>query len=926
MTKNNSHNGDSESLPLTPGLRAPMLPMATAEEASSVDIVTVSPISQKNELNTLMGVYIPCMLSILGAILFLRLSWAVGQAGFFGVLGIFLIAGSAVFLTALSLSAISTNGTMGGGGAYYMISRSLGPEFGGAVGIIFYFANAFGTTFYLVAFADNVTDTFLDSSGVWTKIMIASIALLMTLLAAWIGADFFSKLNALIISLIVVSILTAVLSLSFGDEFGCTQNNSPDGIFGFTGFNSTTFNDNLTPDYGFIVDDATGVEDPNERYTFFGIFAIVFPAMTGIMAGANLSGDLKDPGRSIGIGTINAIWSSMVIYISLAFLVAWTVTGEYLRENVQAMQQVACWPAGEYFIVLGIVLSTLSSALGALSGAARVLQAFCKDFTEIGESNSRFGNRLLTLLRFFSYGTPGKNEPRYAVLLTWAIAQALLLLGSLDLLASIITNCFLLTYFFTNFACFVLKISGAPNFRPRFRYFSWHTALLGAILNIVIMFLASPIFATVSIVLMLLVFGLIVYSAPQVPWGDVSQALIYHQVRKYLLRLDERKSHPKFWRPSVLLIVDDPLTSLGLIDFCNNLKKGGLYVIGDVMVGNLQTIGGACVQLQDKWNDFIPRIQVKAFSEVVLAPNFRSGCQTLMLSAGLGGMRPNTVVIPFLTDDVGGNPHPLQRQESQHNVTGDAIEALEEVARVHESIAEDARARTLGTGQPISTNHAGYRGGGREEDFVGIIRDALFLNKNLLVARDFHLLDKNLIVSQVKFKNDGTSLKKSDREAFTIDIWFTDELDAEDLTSYSGGLSLMMQLAHGLNRTDIWQECTNIRIVHLLRDKQGDEQMLRYHHDRLQQYLLESRVKADFEVLVLDEVLPGRSVSQTTNEFMRAHTTKTAVLFLNLPLPPDANREEDTEYVESLATLTDGLPPTILSLSGQNQTVIATAI
>ena len=876
-----------ESVAITPGMSVPMI-KDQGGESSHANVI------QKNELNTLMGVYIPCMLSILGAILFLRLSWAVGQTGYLGVLGIFAIAGSAVLLTALSISAISTNGSMGGGGAYFMISRSLGPEFGGAVGIIFYFANAVGATFHLVAFADNVVDTFWPDTSPWLRVLVASIALFMTLIGAWIGASFFSKLNAVILALIAVSVISAILSLSFGDAFGCTAEHE-NGISGFTGFNLTTFTNNLTPNYGGIRDDPADEPSTTEFYTFFRVFTIIFPALTGIMAGANLSGDLKDPGRSIGTGTIYAILSSAAVYLILGFLVTWTIEFEYLQDNVQAIQNISCWPSGKYFIMLGIVCSTLSSALGQLTGAARVLQAFCKDFSEIGENNAVFGNkRLVKVLRFFSYGSPGKNEPRYAVILTWAIAQSVLLLRRLDLLASIMTNCFLLTYFFTNFACFVLKVTGAPNFRPRFRYFSWHTALLGAVLNIVIMFLSSWIFASISIVLLSIVFFGIVYASPQVPWGDVSQALIYHQVRKYLLRLDERKNHVKYWRPSILLIVDEPMQSMGLIDFCNNLKKGGLYVIGDVLVGNLRSIGDRCSQLQDQWTHLIPEINVKAFSEVSVAETFRSGCQTLMISAGLGGMRPNTVVLPFLMDHSQGPT--LVRQNS---VSTGAFETLQEVERIHN---RETR-RTA-------------------EEFVDIVRDVLFLNKNLLVARDFHLLDKDLIVSQVS--------KKSQQEQVYIDIWFTDELEADDLLSYSGGLSLMMQLAHGLNRTDIWQECSTIRIVHLLRkqmDEHVSDEMLQYHREQLQLLLIDSRVKAESEVLVM-RLKEEEDVNHTTNTFLQQNTTQSAVIFLNLPVPPpeDQDTQADIKYVDGLTTLTNNLPPTILALAGQRLTVIATEI
>lgn len=759
-------------------------------------------------------------------------------------------------------------------------------------------------------------ETFLSDPGLWIKIMVASIALFLTLGAAWIGADFFSKLNAIIFSFIVISITTAIASLFFGSAFGCTEDNS-DGINGFTGIDSGTFSDNFGSNYGPVVDDNTGVASETEVYNFFRIFGIVFPAMTGIMAGANLSGDLRDPGRSIGRGTLYAIGSSLVVYAGLAALVASSLEFTYLQNNKQALQEATCWPGGKYFIVLGIVSSTMSSALGAMTGAARVLQAFCKDFSTIGESNTKFGSPVLKVLRLLAKGTPDKNEPRNAVLLTWAIAQALLLLGSLDLLASIITNCFLLTYFFTNFACFILKISGAPNFRPKFRYFSWHTALLGAILNVVIMFLASPLFATISIVLMMLVFGIIVYSAPEVPWGDVSQALIYHQVRKYLLRLDERKAHPKFWRPSILLIVNNTQRPMGLIDFCNNLKKGGLYVIGDVILGNLETTGNACLKLQDEWNSCIPKLNVKAFSEVVLADTYRRGCQSLMLSAGLGGMKPNTVVLPLLLEDL---------PEIELNVDSN-----------HPLSASSPRRNTISPSQDCIPQHGSatcpkvLSSAEKSAEFVGVIRDALFLNKNLLVAKDFDNFDKELIVSQVKYGqgSNGKALKKSKRNVKYIDIWFTDDLDTDDLLTYSGNLSLMIQLAHGLNRTDIWQECSNLRIVHLVPVEPGlpsTHKMVAEKRNRLESILNECRVEAALEVFAMD-LLPNESIHAQKNAMMRQHTDNTAVLFINLPLPvKESNAVTDSQYMFDIAALTHCLPPTVLSVSGKHQTVIATEI
>ena len=148
----------------------------------------------------------------------------------------------------------------------------------------------------------------------------------------------------------------------------------------------------------------------------------------------------------------------------------------------------------------------------------------------------------------------------------------------------IISSFFCLSYATVNFAALVLALAGTPNWRPRFKYFSWQTALLGVGLNLVVLFLIDPLYAGISIAILMLVFVWVVYTGPVTEWGDVSQAILFHQVRKYLLRLDPAKTHVKFWRPSVLLLVDN--IDGPLISFCNNLKKGGLYVIGTALVGD----------------------------------------------------------------------------------------------------------------------------------------------------------------------------------------------------------------------------------------------------------------------------------------------------------------------------------------------------
>ena len=265
-------------------------------------------------------------------------------------------------------------------------------------------------------------------------------------------------------------------------------------------------------------------------------------------------------------------------------------------------------------------------------GSAKLLQALARDYLVPG-------------LSIFGQGTQKSDEPIYAIILTYLIAQ-FTMMADINQIASLITMIFLMTFFVTNLACFLLKIGSAPNFRPSFHFFNWQTAATGAVASVATMFFVDQYYASGCVAILIILFLIIHYTTPPKSWGDVSQSLIYHQVRKYLLRL--RQEHVKFWRPQILLLVNDPRRQYKLIQFCNSLKKGALFVLGHVIVS--EDFGAAVPEArrqQASWTKYIDFSRIKAFVNVTISPAVEWGARNIVLGTGLGGMRPNIVVMGF---------------------------------------------------------------------------------------------------------------------------------------------------------------------------------------------------------------------------------------------------------------------------------------
>eukprot|EP00943_MAST-04B_sp_MAST-4B-sp1_P003479 g3479.t1 len=906
---------------------------------------------EKNKLNMYFGVFQPCMLNIFGAILFLRLPWAIGHAGWLGVLSMFVLAGVTVTLTTLSIAAISTNGTVRGGGAYYMISRSLGPEFGGAVGCVYYLAAVIGVTFYLTAFAENFTTFGIpgyeamdkDTQASW-NLLVESVALLLLFGQANVGASFFLKFNTIIFAILLVSIVVGIVSFISGPSASHV-------VPGFVGPNLHTFTENTFPFSKHKKDHCIcNVKFPNvtcgingeitcgwstcdprannsiamndksdvcgtdtikgtKRLTYFDVFIVIFPAVTGIMAGANYSGDLADPGGSIGKGTLYAIACSLSVYVFLTFLIGASVERKALISNLNIFQDCA-W--SEAFIIAGVIMSTVSSALGSLVGSARVIQALARD-------------KIIAIFKIFSYGSPKGDEPRVALVLSYVLAQVFFFAGNLNTISRIISNFFLLVYFFINFACFVLRVTGAPNFRPEFKYFSWHTAIGGVVLTAFIMFISSATYAIIAIFVILLLAVLVHYTAPVVPWGDVTQAVIYHQVRKYLLRLDVRKEHPKFWRPSIVLNLDQPHTSLNLIDISNDLKKGGNVILGDPTI----ELSEALHDLRQEWYNYISKANIKAFFELCVAPSCRIGFRNLMLSAGLGGMKPNTLILQYFisnsdNNNSSGNQNnslrrgqssPFHRQQSYHYEER-AKETLNKISSILDKCG--------GKGSHIKT----------EVEFFNIINDALILRRNVLISRHFDDIDKEMI----RAFNARARRSGMEQEYMTIDAWgyydCRDNVNVE-WDNIRGNLSLSLQLAYGLKRQGVWKTHTKLRAlvaVHVTDDSSATEanDKISEAHERLQTLLKIIRVSAEIVVFTISGSAQDGGFESAFNATLVEQSRTTAIIFVPLPKIDqeiffDTTHNIKTsaveKYMKQVDLLSTGLPPMFLVASANQKTM-----
>uniref|UniRef100_A0A671N2T3 Solute carrier family 12 member 1 n=1 Tax=Sinocyclocheilus anshuiensis TaxID=1608454 RepID=A0A671N2T3_9TELE len=608
------------------------------------------------------GVLVRCMLNIWGVMLFIRLSWVFGQAGIVILFLSILVYIVVTSVTCLSMSAICTNGVVRGGGAYYLISRSLGPEFGGSIGLIFAFANAVAVAMYVVGFAETVVDNALIVDPVNDIRIIGCITVVLLIGITVAGMEWEAKVALLVI------LLLAIANVFVGTVIPSTQDKLSKGFFNYQ---ESIAKENFLPEF-------------RDGETFFSVFAIFFPAATGILAGANISGDLRDPQAALPKGTLLAIFITGVTYLGIALVVSVTVvrdaTGNRndtiqpglscnfssacdlgydfsicqttkcnygLMNNFQVMTLVSGFGP---LITAGTFSATLSSALASLVSAPKVFQALCKD-------------NIYKALKFFAKGHGKNNEPIRGYILTFFIAVAFILIAQLNTIAPIISNFFLASYALINFSCFHASYAKSPGWRPAYKYYNMWLSLFGAVLCCAVMFVINWWAALLTYGIELFLYIYVTVKKPDVNWGSSTQAVTFINAVNNALILSTVDEHIKNFRcAQCLVMTGSPRTRPALLDLAHSFTKNyGLCLTCEVFVVSRCSHANKQTHLHTPGlPQWLNKQKRKAFYTPVASENLQRGAEALMQASGLGRMKPNTVMLGFKRDWRTAKPQEVQ--------------------------------------------------------------------------------------------------------------------------------------------------------------------------------------------------------------------------------------------------------------------------
>lgn len=546
--------------------------------------------SKIKKFGTFSGVFTPSILTILGVIMYLRFPTIIGQAGLINTIGIIVIAHIISITTSLSVASLSTDKTVKTGGTYFMISRSLGLSIGGTLGFALFVGLSFSVSLYLIGFAESFLsywnlDTSINSvriTGTIILILVTTVTFISTSLA--IKSQYF----------IMAAIGLSLLSIFFGHhEFAPTQIN-------------------LKP-----------MADAAPFMILFGIF---FPAVTGFEAGVSMSGDLENPKKSLPVGAMAAVGVGFVVYIGLALFYAFTVDAEVLRNDSQVLFKISLVPA---LVIIGIWGATLSSALGSILGAPRILQAIAMD--KIAP-------------KIFAKGTGKTNEPRNALLLAFVIAEAGILIGELDVIARIVSMFFITTYAFLNLASAIESWSSS-DFRPAFKIPRF-VSILGAVSAFIVMILLDFIALAGAVIVLGLLFFYLRRKELVLESGDAWSSFWTNLAKQALLKLTNQKAENRNWRPNIILFRGGQQSRLHLVELGLAMSgKLGALTDFELVIEPGAKIQPGAIKKQTKTNEVN-----QFFTRKYVCDSVENGIKSVTSVYGFSGFEPNTAMMGWSRD------------------------------------------------------------------------------------------------------------------------------------------------------------------------------------------------------------------------------------------------------------------------------------
>ena len=557
-------------------------------------------------------VFLAAISTILGAVLFLRFGYAVGHVGMLGALAIILIGHAITIPTGLAVAEIATNLKVEGGGEYYIISRSFGTSIGGAIGLSLYLSQAVSVAFYLIAFAEAFRPLFPWFEGVTgivpdVRMISIPFAVILLTVLLWRGAN---------LGVGVLWIVAAVLAVSLVMFFLGRPDETP-GVFDLTA----------------RVD---GADD------FVKVFAIVFPAFTGMTAGVGLSGDLRNPRRSIPLGTLAGTLAGMAVYVLVVFKLGSSATPEQMAGGDMVMSDIAIWGP---IIPIGLGAACLSSAIGSVLVAPRTLQALAGD--------SVFP--VTRINRFVGAGRGDANEPVNATLITAVIALAFISLGSVDFVAQIISMFFMVTYGALCAISFLEHFAGNPSYRPTFRS-RWYLSLIGAVACFAMMFQMQPLYALIAVVSMVGVY--LWLKRTRQGERDLSamvQGVLFQLTRRLqvLLQKSQAQGAEAGWRPSFIAISSDSLSRLAPFDLLRWISHHyGFGTFIHFIRGPLtRSLAEDARKALDRLIHQIQASKAGIYVDTIISPSFKTAVAQIVQIPGISGLDNNSILFEFRRGD-----------------------------------------------------------------------------------------------------------------------------------------------------------------------------------------------------------------------------------------------------------------------------------